>query len=228
MRREHSWWFVPACAASLLVLAGFGVSRNGEEDPAVRLERAIQLETVEGDLRGAIALTSRSSPATAATASVAAKALYRLGWCHEKLGNREAQTAYHRLIDEYPGQKDEVALARARLAALGATAAEASRKPAFRKIRIPARPGNGVLSPVGRRFAFVAQGSVWVVPIPGNVQADLAGEPVRLTEPMGAWNMGNTMAWSGDGQWIAFNTYDDEGEDLYVVSSEGGAPKRIR
>jgi Tol biopolymer transport system component len=227
MRRNSSWWLVPACVASLLVLAGFAASRSGEEDPAVRLERAIQLETVDGDLRGAIVLYEQISASHGSNAAVAAKALYRLGWCHEKLGDREAQAAYRRLIDEYPGQKDEVALARARLAALGAAAADASAKPAFRKIRIPANPGNGVLSPDGRTFAFASEGSVWTVPIPGKVQPDLAGEPVRLTEPIDANSTGNTMAWSGDGKWIAFNVWNKEGLGLYVVSSEGGVPTKI-
>ncbi len=105
---------------------------------------------------------------------------------------------------------------------------EEPRKPKFRKIRIPSNPENGVLSPDGKRFAFVSQRSVWTVPIPGNVQPDLAGEAIRLTEPIGAWNRDNTMAWSGDGKWIAFNTRDENREDgIYVVSSDGSQPKKI-
>jgi Tol biopolymer transport system component len=225
MRREHSWWLLPACAALFLVLAGFGASPGSEQDPAVQLERAIQLETVDGDLRGAIVLYEQIVATHGRNAAVAAKALYRLGGCHEKLGNQEARTAYRRLIDEYPGQKDEVALARARLTALGP--AEAAGKPTFRRIRIPANPGNGVLSPDGSQFAFASEGGVWIVPIPGKVQPDLAGEPFRLTEPIDANNTGNTMAWSGDGKWVAFNVWNNEGLGLYVVSSEGGEPTKV-
>jgi Tol biopolymer transport system component len=225
MRREHSWRLVPACVATLLALAGLGASPGPEQDPAVQLERAIQLETVDGDLGGAIVLYEQIVATHGSSPAVAAKALYRLGGCHEKLGNRQARTAYRRLINEYPGQKDEVALARARLAALGP--AEASGKPTFRKIRIPANPGNGVLSPDGSHFAFASEGSVWIVPIPGKVQPDLAGEPVRLTLPIDANNTGNTMAWSGDGKWIAFNVWNNEGLGLHVVSSEGGEPTKI-
>jgi Tol biopolymer transport system component len=213
-----------AVLGALLSIAG---STQQAADPGVLLRAAIEKEEVDGDLQGAIVLYRQIIASYGKNAAVAAKALYRLGQCHERLGNREAQNAYHRLIDEYPGQKEEVAMARARLAALGATAAEASRKPTFRKIRIPANPGNGVLSPDGKRFAFVSQGSVWVVPIPGKVQPDLAGEPVRLTEPIDAFNVGNTMTWSGDGKWIAFNVWNKEGLGLYVVSSEGGEPTKI-
>jgi Tol biopolymer transport system component len=192
------------------------------------LEKAIYFEDTRGDLSGAIEIYNEILDNFAQNSEVAAGALYRLGLCHERLGNREARNAYRRIIDEYPDQKEQVVLARARLAELDATVANASRKPTFRKIRIPANPGNGVLSPDGRKFAFASQGSVWVVPIPGKVQPDLAGEPVRLTDPIDVNNMGNTMVWSGDGKWIAFNTWNQkEGSGLYVISSEGGKPTRI-
>jgi Tol biopolymer transport system component len=118
-------------------------------------------------------------------------------------------------------------LAKERLAKLTKALAEETHKPSFRKIRIPANPGNGVLSPDGKVLAFTSQGSVWAVPIHGKVQADLAGEPVRLTEPLGAFNMGNIMAWSADGQWIAFNAVDNKKVVIYVVSASGGKPKKI-
>ena len=50
--------------------------------------------------------------------SLAAKAQLRIGICYEKLGSQEARKAYQRLIADYPGQKEEVALARDRLARL--------------------------------------------------------------------------------------------------------------
>lgn len=198
-----------------------------QESAKELFERAVYFEETRGDLLKAIEVYNRILENFAEDQGLAAKTLYRLGWCHEKLGNQDARNAYRRLIDEYPGQKEQVALARARLAELDATTANASRKPTFRKIRIPTNPGNGVLSPDGRKFAFASQGIVWVVPIPGMVQPDLAGEPVRLTGPIDAFNVGNTLAWSGDGKWIACNVWNREGLSLYVVSSEGGEPTKI-
>jgi Tol biopolymer transport system component len=192
------------------------------------LEKAIYFEDTRGDLSGAIEIYNEILDNFAQNSEVAAGALYRLGLCHERLGNQEARKAYSRIIDEYPRQKEEVALAKARLAELDARAANVSRKPTFRKIRIPANPGNGVLSPDGRKFAFASEGSIWVLPIPGHVDPDLSGEPVRLTTPIDAVNVGNAhMAWSGDGKWIAFNVWNKEGLGLYVVSSEGGVLTKI-
>ncbi len=200
-----------------------------QETAKALFERAVYLEETRGELLEAVKVYNSILERFPQDQEIAAKALYRIGMCYERLGNQGAQIAYRRIIDEYPGRKEEVALARARLAELIKAADTASRKPVFRKIRIPANPGNGILSPDGKRFAFVSDGSVWVVPIPGNVQSDLAGEAVRLTEPIGAWNSGNTMAWSADGRWIAFNVRDNKepGVATYVVSSEGGEPKKI-
>jgi Tol biopolymer transport system component len=219
--------------ASMALIAVLGVlysitgSAQQVADPGVLLRSAIEKEEVDGDLTGAIALYRQIIEKHGNNASVAARALYRLGWCHERLGNQDARNAYRRIIDEYPGQKEQVTQARARLAELDAMAVNTSRKPTFRKIRIPGNPGNGVLSPDGRKFAFASEGSAWIVPIPGKVQSDLAGEPVRLTEPINVNNTGNTMAWSGDGKWIAFNVWNKEGLGLYVISSEGGEPTKI-
>ncbi len=207
-----------------VLLSGFVQQETAKE----LLEKAIYFEDTRGDLSGAIEIYNEILDNFAQNSEVAAKALYRLGSCHERLGNQEARNAYRRIIDEYPGQKEQVALARARLAELDARAANATRKPTFRKIRIPANPGNGVLSPDGRKFAFASEGSIWVVPIPGPVDPGLSGEPVRLTTPIDAVNVGNAaMAWSGDGKWIAFNVWNKEGLGLYVVSSEGGEPTKI-
>jgi Tol biopolymer transport system component len=190
-------------------------------------EAAVFKKEAEGDLEGAIQIFLKVIAKFPENRKVAAKAQLQIGTCYEKLGMQEAQKAFQSVIDKYPEQTQEVALAKERLARIVKALAEETHKPSFRKIRIPANPGNGVLSPDGKLLAFTSQGSVWVVPISGKVQPDLAGEPVRLTEPMGAWNMGNIMAWSDDGQWIAFNQRDDKDVVIYVVSASGGKPKKI-
>ncbi|MCK4989019.1 MAG: PD40 domain-containing protein, partial [Bacteroidales bacterium] len=40
-------------------------------------------------------------------------------------------------------------------------------------------------------------------------------------------NFSNTLAWSGDGKWIAFNASDNNNDAIYIVSSAGGKPKEI-
>jgi len=219
----------------ILLLAGvsFLFSSLIQRETARELfERALYLEETKGDLEKAIEVYSRIVKEFPDERATAAKAQLHIGLCYEKLGLKEAQKAFQSVIDKYPEQTQEVALAKERLAKLAKALTEETHKPSFRKIRIPANPGNGVLSPDGKLLAFTSQGSVWVVPIHGKVQPDLAGESVRLTEPMGALNMGNILTWSGDGKWIAFNAPERIGggerkDAIYVVSSSGGKPKKI-
>jgi Tol biopolymer transport system component len=229
MRREHSWWLVPASAAAFLILAGLGVSPSSEEDPAVQLERAIQLETVEGDLQAAMAQYRQIVASNGNHRTVAAKALLRLGGCYEKLGQAQARRTYQQLVAEYPEQQQEVAAARQRLAALPAEAQAAAPGPTFRRIEIPGKPvrrSGAMLSPDGTRFAFVAEGGIWTVPLSGTVRPDIAGAPTRLAPDMGAWDNGNmTFSWSLDGRWIAFRGKPEN--SVYVVPSAGGEPRKV-
>lgn len=149
---------------------------------------------------------------------------------YEKLGLKEAQGAYRRLIDTYPEQADQVKAARSRLVGLEKTLKRPDRGPVFRKIEIASQPQNGVLSPEGDKLAFMSDGAVWFVPLHGKVDSDIAGEPVRLAEVQGLWEDGKMLSWSADGQWIA--VYSDipdfaEGSKVTVIPVKGGAPKVI-
>ena len=55
---------------------------------------------------------------------VMAKALLHAGFCYEKLGLKEAQQVYQRVINDYSENKNEVSLARARLSSLERTLAD--------------------------------------------------------------------------------------------------------
>ena len=99
--------------------------------------------------------------------------------------------------------------------------------PVFQKLRIPANPGNGVLSPDGTTLAFTSEGSLWTVPVSGKVKPGLAGEAVRLTDSTEASNRSNTLAWSADGIWIAFNVINNNENSIYAIASSGGTPKKI-
>lgn len=221
---------IMALLAGLVIgrLAGASAVVAQEREAEVALQRAMHVEQVQGDLQQAIGLYLRILKEHRESRAVAARAQLHVGFCYEKLGLTQARQAYRTVINDFPEQRDEVASARERLASLTQEVAELRRRPTFRKVAIASKPQEGVLSPDGSKLAFVSDGGVWVVPLRGNVDPHIAGEPVRLADVPHVWDSGSLMAWSGDGKWIAVNSWlGDEGVPVYLVPASGGEPRRL-
>ena len=189
-------------------------------------EKALYMEEISGELQKAIEVYQTIIEKYPEDRPVAAKAQLHIGICYEKLGMKKAQKAYKDVVNNYPDQHRAVAIAKEKLNRLLAVQ-QVIHKPGLRKIRIPTKPRNGILSPDGDKLAFTSQGSVWIVPIQGKVQPDIAGEPYKLTEPMGANNFSNSLAWSGNGKWIAFHANGNNEDAVYIMSVTGGKPEKI-
>jgi Tol biopolymer transport system component len=202
----------------------------GQQTAEELYQAGLYQEEVQGNLESAIDVYRQILESFSDNRTVGAKALLHIGLCYEKLGLREAQQAYRGVISDYPEAAQEVAVARQRLASLTEALAELDREPRFRKIRIASEPQNGVLSPDGKRLAFVSEGAVWVVPLQGSAGPDIAGEPVRLAEVPGVWDNGSLMAWSADGEWIAVNGGSEDGalDAVTVMPAGGGEPSVLR
>jgi len=220
---------IAAFALSLTLLcSGPLLAQSGND----LYQQALVKERAEGDVQGAIELYQRIAREFAEDRPLAAKALVQMGLCYEKLGLTEARQAYQQVIDGFPEQQGEVAVARERLALLAQALAELEPRPTFRKIEIASKPQNGALSPDGETLAFISGGALWVLPVHGRAGPDVAGEPVRLTESIGAWDNASQLTWSADGKWIAFNGESGGGEEgrpnvVHVVSSEDGAMRTV-
>ncbi|MEA3225215.1 MAG: hypothetical protein U9Q07_04630 [Planctomycetota bacterium] len=106
--------------------------------------------------------------------------------------------------------------------------AESADRPSFRKIQIPTKPKNGVLSPDGNKLAFMSDDAVWVLPLHGKVDPDIAGEPVRLAELPGILEASGMIAWSADGKWIAVYRRSDEEVGVCVIPVAGGKPRVVQ
>jgi len=143
---------LPAVILCAVLCAGLLPAFQAKADPAeVALQAAFKAETVDGDLKGAIALYRKL--AAGGNRAVAAKALVRMGQCYEKLGDAEARAAYDRVVREFADQKEPVAAAQARLAALDSPASV----PALVARRVWTGPGvntEGAPSWDGRVLSF--------------------------------------------------------------------------
>lgn len=214
-------------AISLIFISTLSFSQTAEE----LFPKAIQLEEVKGELEKAIEIFQTIIKRFPDNNPIASKAQFHIGLCYEKLGLEEAQKAYRAVVNNYPGQKNEVALAKERLSQLLRLAEKISKAPLvpkFTKIKIASNPQNGVLSPDGKMLAFTSGDGVWIVPLHGNVKSNIAGEPKLLANVPGAWNFRNFLAWSGDGKWIAVNGGENGEDCAYILSISGGEPRKIQ
>jgi len=162
-------------------------------------QQALRMERVSGDLEEAIRLYQQV--VDTGDRALGARALIRMAESYEKLGQRGAQDAYARIIQEFGDQTEQVALARERLADLqGPDRTEVEQVPAaqVRRLLIPALEGctaEGMRpSPDGTRIAYSCEdgGVVYV--------RDLeSGEAKRVTNE--GYHLGGV--WSPDGMRLA-------------------------
>jgi len=211
---------------------GTMILATGQEQQAGELlSKAVYAEEVNGELEKAIEGYQTIVTEFPDNRPVAAKAYFRMGMCYEKLGLQEAQKAYENVVNNYPDQSSEVALAKERLSRLILLAEKVSKTPftpKFTKIEIPTKPGNGVLSPDGKTLAYISDKALWIVPVHGKTNQNIAGEPVRLTEYMDAWDLANMCAvWSANGKWLAFYATENREDVIYIVSANGGKPVKV-
>jgi len=106
------------------VAPGLGCTRAGHSGSEVQFQRAVQLETIEGNLNAAIDLYKQVIKNNGKNRALAARALLRLGGCYERQGNAEASKAYEVLLRDYADQADLAVEARTRLSALRKPAAQ--------------------------------------------------------------------------------------------------------
>jgi len=125
------------------------------QDPEVQFQRAVQLETIEGNLNAAIDLYKEVIESNGNNRALAAKALLRLGGCYEKQGKAEASKAYEQLLRDYADQVDSATEARTRLAALRKPAMSES-GPITRRVWAGSKTDfSGEISPDGKYISFV-------------------------------------------------------------------------
>ena len=116
---------IVVCVAGLLLAGSGGVGAQGSAQAEKLLEGARRKAVVEGDLRSAIEQYARIVEQFKSQPDIAARALYQLAQCQEKLGQAEARKSYERILREYAAAAEFASAARTRLAAMQPSSARA-------------------------------------------------------------------------------------------------------
>src|SRR5688500_11250251 len=192
-------------------LALAAAQTGGKQEPS--LQKAIQTEMVDGDLKAAIkqygdivAQYGKSDR------GVAAAALLRMAECYAKLSDAEARKIFERVVHEYADQKDAVELARLRLDTPVRPPTLINRRIwASSEISHPSRP-----SADGRYMSYIGENGNLTIYNFGT------GESRLLTNKK-SWSESHSQATysipSHDGKHIAYVWYDADSskEGLYEI-----------
>jgi Tol biopolymer transport system component len=199
-------------AALLAVFLSAFIAAGQKNDQAeLALKAAMKTETVDGDLRGAIEQYKKVAALPDAGRGTVATALLRMGQCYEKLGSLEATKAYERLVREFADQKETVATARARLAALAGPGGSAGVTVRQVWAAAPWHGGMGAPSRDGAYLSFRADSEDLAI-------RDLATGKIRqLTKHQSPQQSAYQSIPSPDGKQVAFSWYNDGHNEVRLV-----------
>ena len=202
-----------AIAAALSLLAA-------DRARETKLQQAIDLMGTKGDLPGAIKLLE--DVAKSSDRNLAARSLLYLGDCRQKLGQQESRKPYERIIREFAEQKDVVAEARLRLAALGGPGGAGGL--VARRVLTDASGFGRVLTADGKYISQMDWGTGDVL------QFEVAsGQRSRITN-RGPWgereNPVEGHVFSRDGKQIVYDRYTKDGVPQLRIRNLDGSGLR--
>lgn len=212
----------------LVTLMAVLISASGFQDSPqhkILFEKALFTMETKGDLNGAINLFNDIIKKYPEEREYAAKSQLYIGLCFEKLGVKEAQKAYQKVVSSYPEQTESVKLANEKLSLLMKAEAVAAREDKELSIRrVKELSGMGVLgtvSPDGRYLSYAEDGSLvlTIYEIGTGNKRFLTKEDIEY----GAYD----SKWSPDGKLLAYTLYhNDNGQiDLRIIGLDGTEPR---
>jgi Tol biopolymer transport system component len=216
MKRKSAWFGLIGLLFTVVLWGSF--SQTGED----LFQKALRLERNEGKLVEAIEIYN-TVVAEGKNKSLAAQAQLRIGLCYEKLGQKsvkQAQEAFQKVIDNFPGQTEAVKVAQEKLSIfLKAQSAIAKVDKEFNIRKVWASPGTdvtGAPSPDGKYLSFVDWNTGDLA-----IHDLVTGKKRRLTDK-GSWFESSEFAlfskWSPDGKKIVYNWFNkEECFDLRIV-----------
>jgi Tol biopolymer transport system component len=192
---------------------------------SVALAAAIYEEEVTGNLDKAVELYLDILKKYPDDRPVAAKTLYHLGLVNEKMGKQKASEYFTRLVNTYPDQAEMVALAKAKLEALGIGTATRSTEVAMRRIWVAGKDLPICISPDGRYVVYGVydSGNLWLRDLQSGEQSQITREGSRVEGTIAS----SFAAISQDGKWIAYNWINKGYEELRLSKLDGSSMRIV-
>ncbi len=219
---------VSVMIAAILALALSGAGRQSADQ---LYKSGLYEEEVGGDLQKAIGIYQDLLKRFPDSRGIAAMAQLHIGLCHQKLGTKEAEKAFQKVIDNYPEQSEAVREAKAKLSLLlGSRTLTKAGDAEFKLRQVWAGPGvdtEGSVTLDGRYLSFVD----WET---GDLAVrDLASGTNRRLTNKGTWEQSPEFAmlsiWSRDGRRIAYQWYGkDDVLELRVYDTKDGSIRTIQ
>jgi Tol biopolymer transport system component len=187
-------------------------------------EKALYIEEGQGDLQKAIGVYQDLLKRFPENREVAAKAQLHIGLCYEKLGLKEAEKAYQRVIADYPEQLQEVKTAKEKLSDILKTHSIAD--PAVKGLNVrliwsgPDADSVGKASPDGIFLSFIDKETANL-----SIKELASGKTSVVTkkEPWGkSYEFAVSSCWSPDGKKLAYGWFNkDNSIELRTVDTDG-------
>jgi Tol biopolymer transport system component len=202
-------------AAGILMLAGVAASQRSNT-PEARLRAAMDKETIDGDLKGAIEEYKKVIGQRGVSRDIMARALLRLGQAYEKQGDAEARKVYERLTREFSDQTTVAQQAQARMA----KAETAASGTALRQV-CAGDACSGFISPDGSLLVSFT-GNVM------SVREVATGKTKQLVTPPAGRRVCCT-GFSADGKRLAYTLAPQgaNGDREVIVANIDGSDRRI-
>jgi len=211
--------------AAILALALSGSVQQSAEQ---LYKSGLYEEEVGGDLQKAIGIYQDLLKRFPDNRGIAAKAQLHIGLCYEKLGTKEAEKAFQKVIDNYPEQSAAVGEAKEKISLLLRSRALMKTGVAEFSLRqVWSGPGVdilGAVSPDGRYLSCVD----WET---GDLAIrELASGTIRRLTNKGSWTQSPEFAlfseWSPDSRRIVYQwSNKDEIYELRVIDIENSNPR---
>jgi len=217
----------------ILLMAGTSLlfSSLVQQETAKELfEQALYLEETKGELEKAIEVYKQVVKKFPDERATAAKAQLQIGMCYEKLGLKEAQKAFQKVIDKYPEQMEEVKVAKEKLSILlraQAVVEKGNKEFNIRKVWAgPDVDTLGAPSPDGRYLSYVDWNTGDLA-----IRELATGKKRRLTDK-GSWLKSQELAlfsrWSPDSKKIVYNWLNKEDFfELHIIGPDDLTPRTL-